>query len=266
MDVTTLNVATPGLINPGLTTLVEAVGAQPPVWADTPIRAWDRDRFERLRPFMTSMYWMEAATLNVFNVVGTQHPDYAGQTWRWLLENGKRMPRNLALHRENPGYYYAEKRKEPSMYFMSLDGAEWYVGGDGNHRTCIARFDFAFSGRALIHGVNVTDYRFDERLADLCTRLDARVRQTRMPVLIRPSTQTVSREDAPGWMLERYRPGIAVDFVDGARAGEQHVLDAASAAHFLAWLEQPGWKRWRRYRFVEAHDPATPSAIRGHKQ
>lgn len=227
--------------------LRDRVAAQPPVWADDTIAAWDRNRYERLRPFMTRRYWMESATINVFRVVGTQHPDYAGLTWTELLANGKRMVGNLAQHASNPGYYRSEDRKLPTMYFLSDNGTDWYVGGDGNHRTCIARFDFALSGRSLLHGVSVTDFRFDEGLAATWERLNALVHARGLPATLHPTSTTISRDDAPGWMLEQYQPGIAIEFHHGKRAGQRLVFGRSEAERLADWLERSTWRRWARW-------------------
>ena len=46
----------------------------------------------------------ESASVNVFKVVGTKHPNYAGKSWLNLLLKGKRMEHNLKRFIENSGY------------------------------------------------------------------------------------------------------------------------------------------------------------------
>ncbi len=77
------------------------------------IQKWDKMEFLNLLPFVKEHYWQNNASINVFRVVGTQHPDYIGLTWLDLLEQGKRMPLNLRLYKENPGYYYETVKKNP---------------------------------------------------------------------------------------------------------------------------------------------------------
>jgi hypothetical protein len=65
------------------------------------------------------------------------------------------MGLNLSLQESNPGYYLDDAVKQPTMYFVAIDDDKLFVNGDGNHRTAIARFMFAESGRTMLHGVTV---------------------------------------------------------------------------------------------------------------
>jgi len=56
------------------------------------------------------------------------------------------MELNLSLLRENPDYYFEAKKKEPPIYYKSIDGGDLYIGEDGNHRTCIAKALFYLEG------------------------------------------------------------------------------------------------------------------------
>lgn len=58
---------------------------------------------------------------------------------------------NLPLLDKNPGYYLEDRRKAPTMSFIKLDG-KLYVDGDGNHRTCIAKFFFYYQGEPTCTG------------------------------------------------------------------------------------------------------------------
>lgn len=222
------------------------VRENPPRWADETIRPWDEALFSRLEPFRTRVYWTDQGSVNVFRVVGTQHPDYAGRTWSWFLEGGKRMEANLALLERNPAYYDDTEPKRPSMYYVSMDGTDWYVGSDGNHRTCIARFLFAETGRTMLHGVHLADYRFDHELHRLYLRLTELARRADPAILVEPVNRAVGRDDTPGWKLDYFEPRIR--FVDPAEGLDER-LDADGARRIIGWLrEERGRRGWFRLR------------------
>ncbi len=188
--------------------LLARVAHEPPPWAHTPLLAWDEQRFERLKPFVRQKYWTDRGSLNVFRVIGTQHPAYQGLTWQTFLQQGVRMQHNLALYRQNPGYYTDTGPKRPAMYYLTLDGGlSYYVAEDGNHRTAIARFDCWYRQDLMLHGLTITDYRIDWLLVWRHAQLqawlaaDLRRRQTHR---MEPVTTRVAREDGPGWMLETF--------------------------------------------------------------
>lgn len=225
--------------------LLDRVAADPPPWATAPLLAWDDQALRRGEPFLRQKYWTNRATINVFRVIGTQHPAYQGLTWAEFLACGPRMARNLALYAENSGYYTTESAKEPPMYYLTRDGGlSYYVAEDGNHRSAIARFDCWYRQDRLLRGVTVTDLRIDEELARACERLRAllqaggpRLREAR----VEPVTRRVSREDGPGWMLERYAPALRARH--GSREWE---LDAGQAMDLeQEWREALRRRGWR---------------------
>lgn len=198
-------------------TLLDRVLADPPPWAHATIQACDDGALKPIEPFLRHKAWTNRATVNVFRILGTQHPDYRGLTWLEFLQRGKRMGHNLQLHREHPGYYHDTAVKEPTMYYLTLDGGlSYYIAEDGNHRSGIARFDCWYRGECLLHGVTVTDLRPDYELARLHRLLNDRLEALRATsrrfcsVSVEPVTERVTREDGPGWMLETYRPTLRV--------------------------------------------------------
>ncbi len=218
----------------------------PPHWAGETIRPWDEALFSSLEPFKTRAYWTDQGSINVYRVVGTQHPDYAGRSWSWFLEGGKRMEHNLALLERNPGYYANTEPKRPSMYYVSMDGTDWYVGADGNHRTCIARFLFAETGRTMLHGVHLTDYRFDHELHRLYHRLRELAFMADPGIRVSSVNHAVGRDDTPGWKLDHFEPRIR--FVDPAE-DINALLDADGARRTIGWLrEERGRRGWFRRR------------------
>lgn len=220
--------------------LLERALAHPPHWANDVILAWDEAEFHRLQPFVERSYWTDAGSVNVFRVVGTQHWDYQGMTWLRFLEAGKRMAINLGLHARHPEYYQHTTRKKPMMYYQTLDGLNYFVGSDGNHRTGIARFDFQERGLTTIHGVTIHDHRVDHEMRSLYEALTGVCADRRIPARIEPASEGVRREDGPGWKLDVFR--VALRFEEG----RQHpmVLDRAGAEAKLRELTAPARRRW----------------------
>jgi hypothetical protein len=150
------------------------------------------------QPFVTQHYWADQASINPFRVVGTRHPDYQSLAWLELLEQGKRMPLNLRLHASNPGYYDETAKKQPEMSYLSLDGVDWYVNADGDHRTCIARFAFHHAGRSVLHGGRLDDYRADHALAGAFARLRELAAERRLGLRVETRREALGREDTAG--------------------------------------------------------------------
>lgn len=167
------------------------------------ILKWDVNELE-IMPFVKEKYWQDAGSVNIFRVVGTEHPDYIGLTWLSFLELGKRMYLNLDLFDKNPGYYRETIKKIPSMYYQSIDGCDLYVAGDGNHRTAIAKAAFFLTGETTLHGITITDYRIDWKLKEIYEELTELIVKKQLPYKADIISETVSRDDTAGWMLEKY--------------------------------------------------------------
>lgn len=226
------------------TPLVRAVLDDPPHWGGQRIAAWDENAFRAREPFVIEKYWSGQHSINVFEVVGTQHPDYQGMTWVEFLERGKRMLQNLALQESNPGYYLDDAVKLPTMYYVAVDGSGWYVAGDGNHRTCIARLMFHQMGRTMLHGVNVESYRTDRHAMEVFAALREETAIKGLPLLIEPFREKLSRDDTGGWMRETYRVRILLR--DLAK-GTEEVLTPIEAERKLDGIKREnGLRRWWR--------------------
>lgn len=225
--------------------LLERARAEPPHWAGERIRAWPADEYQDCRLFTRRLYWCDSASINVFLVIGTQHPDYIGLTWLEFLEQGKRMRGNLLEYRTNPGYYLETARKRPSMFFETFNGHDYYVAEDGNHRTAIARFAAFNDNRCLLHGVNVIERDVDWEMLGLWQRLKDLASERRIAIGLKPSSYTLSRQDTGGWKLENYSVGLLVEF--GGRSGR---LDRDCAFALLQALQAPRWRRWFGIRRV----------------
>lgn len=228
--------------------LLELAKNTQPSWANDVIQSFPEARYRRLLPYVMSQAWQDAGDINVFSVIGTRHPDYIGLTWLEFLGRGKRMPLNHRLWGQNPGYYTADAPKQPSMSYISLDGTDWYVDGDGNHRTAIARFDFAEACRTQLHGVTLFDYRFDELFADTLEMAKSVLMERRLGAL-RHENHATSRVDASGWKLDRYINSAYLMTNDRDIAARfSGALDTPALLRLIDIASLPRWRRWFRLR------------------
>ncbi|HRJ52263.1 MAG TPA: hypothetical protein PLE99_05825 [Candidatus Thiothrix moscowensis] len=224
-------------------TLYQKVMAQPPHWGHEKILAWDDKLFKQLDAFITHHYWIDSGSLNVFKVVGTKHVDYQGLSWIEFLQRGKRMANNLPKYDENPSYYDAIVKKVPEMSLTSVDGLNWYVDGDGNHRTAIAKFSFHYQDRTELYGLEMSDYRFDREMHSIYLNLLETMRERRLLGNICVTAQSVrtGRRDTGGWRLDLYQPTVTVE-----RHGKntQTATTPKELNQVLNELTTPAYRRW----------------------
>ena len=217
--------------------------AAPPYWSGERLQLFPQDRFAAMAPFVLTHRGCDDAPLNLFQGVGTRHPDYTGMTWLEFLERGRHMPANRQWWADNSGYYTEPGRKWPAMSFISLDGTDWYVDADGEHRTCIARFDFDHRVLRTLTGLSLTDWRFDEVFKERMDRLTDLIRNRRIQIEIEHRKALVERSDNPGWKLDRYVNTLQV--VDPAGCLPE-TLDSAGVLALTRSLSRPRWRRWFR--------------------
>ncbi|MCG0237687.1 hypothetical protein L4535_32945, partial [Pseudomonas aeruginosa] len=72
------------------------------------------------------------------------------------------MQRNLQALLDNPSYYLQPTERRPAIHYNTLDGLSFYVGSDGNHRTCIARFFLAEQQKSQLHDVTLNHYQVND--------------------------------------------------------------------------------------------------------
>ena len=192
--------------------------------------------------FVKESFWQDSASVNIFRVKGTQHPDYAGLTWLEFLETGKRMALNLNFFKTNPDYYRQTEKKIPSMYYQSIDGGELYIGGDGNHRTAICKAFFYLTGETTLHGVTVTDYRMNNELKGIFDDIKKTIRKKGLSVDIDIVSETASRDDSGGWMLEKYTPAIQIQ--DYKKNNYVILHNAKEAKEFLEDINMSKFRRF----------------------
>lgn len=156
------------------------------------------------KDFIISESWVDSTSVPVEKIAGTQHPDYIGLTWEELLHKGKRMYINLPLAEENPDYYYSDVKKLPTMSFNKL-GNDYFVAGDGNHRSVIAKFLFYFSDHKYLDEVSVYEYEVDWIGFNMAERLTQSISKNSLPISLKTSRHLVSREDGSGWKRDIYK-------------------------------------------------------------
>ena len=220
---------------------IKKLFGQVPYFADQVI-----ERFEPLTDeaskFVVSSYWSDQGSVNLGDVCGTMHPDYAGLTWREFLTKGRRMAGNLAAFGENPSYYTDSTiNRQPTIYFHRLDG-KTFIMEEGNHRTCIGKFYLYGRDCPYIHRVHLTETVVDWHLLDLYNRLLA-VCPNDWQVTV--TSETVRREDGPGWKRDWFACDISVsvDDSEGEEEEEEWVFSREQLTVCLAGLEYYFMKR-----------------------
>lgn len=178
----------------------------PPPWAFDSIQPWDTQYLSRAGTFLRRHYWTSQGSVNVFQVVGTAHQKDQNRSWMDLLTSGKRMDINLPLQNKKPEYYRDTVQKLPTMYFNTFDGINYYIGADGNHRTCIAKFMFYETGETQLHGVTINHYDIDEAFYRLYRELSEKISQLGLSVILTAESKQIKREDTAGWMIDYFQP------------------------------------------------------------
>lgn len=202
----------------------------PPKWANESLKSWE-DAFPPSKAlFVTHEGWTGSATVNVFQVVGTRHEQYRGKTWLEFLMSGERMQPNLGLLNVSPGYYLQEVEREPAIHYLTTDGMDFYVGADGNHRTCLARFFLEGQGDSMLRNVVVHHYKVDEAFhrlyRDICDFLE----KNRLPILVEPKRKLIRRVDSFGWKVDIF--DLALHWRDLRCNGEETLGFLASSGKF----------------------------------
>lgn len=217
--------------------LIDRVRTTPPRFAGEEIRSLHELTRGDYYPYTRQSTWHDSTTINVNNVVGTMHPSYIGMSWAEFMEKGIRMRPNLAMHAQNPGYYYGDGKKEPSMYYITFDENEFYIGQDGNHRTAIARFEYHFSAKKpLIHGVTLDSHVVDWRLKDLHEQLLDMIGKRGLRIKAETHQTIVGRDDAAGMKVDRFDPKVLVTEFE---SGRKLLCDATQLGEYMTGLEKP---------------------------
>lgn len=214
-----------------------------PHWAGDTIKPFDENAFNTAQRFPLTHYCVASGDLNVYRVVGTRHHDYAGMTWAGLYVNGKRMDINHRLLEEHPVYYTDPEHKKPTMDFVSLNGLDWYVDGDGKHRTCIARFYFYARGLTQLRGVLLHDWRTDTDFVAALAVCKSIIKARRLPWDLNTAHEIAGREDTAGWYLDRYHNYATLTAPESVTRRFPSHLDCAALKRLADFADQPAWRR-----------------------
>jgi len=204
-----------------------------------------------IKSFAVEEKWDDCATVEIFKVRGTAHPDYCGISWRELLSAGKRMPQNLALLDSNPEYYVSRDKKHPSMNFEMVDGS-LYLAGDGNHRTCIARFYLNLICESFLHGVELREFVTDKVARANFNKVKELLDSKGLfHVEALPLKEKVSREDSPGRHVEKFKVDV---LLKNRMNGMEHTLSTYGCDPLIGILE--------KWSFLNRHGIGLPEILR----
>jgi len=227
--------------------MLKKIKKVPPYWLDEKILTWCENELDQRKPFAISHYWNHSASINPFHIIGTDHPDYQGETWEWLIQNGKRMTINLDLYEQNKGYYQETLKKVPPMYYISMNGHDWYVHGDGNHRSCISRFHNHLFGESALHGVSISDWRINQQLFDTYYDMKELIMNRNLPFILDVQRKTRKRDDAPGWQKEYFETNILLkssqkEWTEKTVEGVNNMKQWLSTSQFRKWFSKGCFK------------------------
>lgn len=219
--------------------LLTEIGKVKATILDQTIEKWDTNDFDRSKKFLMEHCQYTDHTINILQVIGTQHTDYQGLTWRKLLRMGKRMSLNHSLYESNPDYYLKTDRKEPSMSFQCIDGGPLLYVEAGNHRTCIAKASFCLTGVFMLHGVELNDYHIDWNLKRIFDEIEKIIESRELSIYIKPINTVVSCEDSDKRIVNQTNC-----FLDGVR-GEQFLsnLKKKSPQTLIADILRRGYEK-----------------------
>lgn len=161
------------------------------------------------KDFIIEEIWHDDAAIPVDKIVGTQHVDYIGITWEELLHQGKRMHINLPLVRQNPDYYFSDEKKLPTMSFNKHNDL-YYVAGDGNHRSAIAKFLFFFESQRLLTHVSVYEYVVDWEGHNAIENLTETILKSGMHFTVKTNREAVERDDSSGYKNDRFMTCVLI--------------------------------------------------------
>jgi hypothetical protein len=231
--------------------LLERVNANPPHWAEDILLPYGDVKQGKLLRYAISKYNSYKDSVNVQDVVGTAHPDYANKSWLWLLNNGERMNANLSLLATNPSYYLETSKKEPEMGFIEIDGKTYinsFIRGKGNHRTCIARFFLCYQELTVLHGVEKTTYLIDHHFKSLVEALEDTLTRKRIHYSLDVIKTAIERVDTSGgWYRDNYSLQVKLEI---PKNGWNGYLTAKDIQEILIDSERPFNKYFGKYSAI----------------
>ena len=151
-------------------------------------------------------------SIDVSSVVGTSHTDYVNKTILSLLDarcGYKRVSLNLTTYDMNSNYYFSSEGKS-DMSFSRVNNGEWYITGEGNHRTALAKIVLFLDGNgsSILHGVTLSDYMVDWQFMEEFEKLRAFVEENRLPYYVEPKREQIEKDSCDNKIIRRFKTNI----------------------------------------------------------
>lgn len=145
------------------TDLRSLIDQDPSPFSSEIVKSWN-DYEREIDGFDLKQVHHENATIDVRNVVGSNHGTYVSQPWQYLIFHGKYSSDRLKELSNNPEYYLEEItcERRPNLHKV---GQDLFIVGDGNNRTIIAKFFFYYNqdkiAEPLLRNVILTEHFVD---------------------------------------------------------------------------------------------------------
>jgi hypothetical protein len=199
------------------------------------------------------------ASVNIHQVIGTGNAAYMSKDWMSLLAHCElNDPYSdigcLESLSKNPSYYIdSQINRHPTWRLVTFDGGiTWYIDGDGNYRTCLARFylerlmQAKLIGSATVHGICARTIRYDEAMREAVAFIEANHPNYRMDIESNP----IHRNDGSNWYMDTHQ--ITVHITDTNYSSKRE--DAKTVVHSANELLQ--WVRNREMSWIKRSVPA----------
>lgn len=189
----------------------------PPDWSQKPLLAWSDAYPADCRSFLTEHYEAFDASVNVFNVVGTLCKLFQNKTWLDLLQDGSKIATNLDELQRNPDYYLNLVSRVPAMQFYTTDGLSFYVGHDGNHRTCLAKFFLFDQSKSHLHSVAVEHFLVNWPFYAIYKQLKELIAVEQLPYELTAASQRIGYNDGVGWRVVLFQPSLTLLYLNSSK-------------------------------------------------
>ncbi|MDD4969770.1 MAG: hypothetical protein PHT07_10125 [Paludibacter sp.] len=128
---------------------------------------------DEVDPYVYEKIEQRNASVPLDRICGSGHPNYAGSTWRFILESAERINKNLQEAINNPNYYinHAQHQSDSDVISYVKIKDDYYVEA-GNHRTTISKFLLPLYGKTVLDNVTVSEYKIDHELKELYEQLE----------------------------------------------------------------------------------------------
>lgn len=204
-----------------------------PLWAKQTLKPMPRVD-ER---FVISRAISYDASVDVSRVVGTDHGCYLDDDWLNLLNYGKKMGNRQKDLADNPSYYLLKNiNRSPVWCLTTFNGGNaWYVDGDANNRTCIAKFYLdrlikeGLIQDAVVHGIYAKDIEVDWDLY----RAVNYVQSNYVHFFIQVDSDRVKREDSNEWHKDFYKISVTI-----TNHKTRQSTKVQTAYELLEWVER----------------------------